>query len=184
MLLEKLVKEVINNYKQLSDKANSWGWVDDASSTWREFLLERVQQSTIIIESQLPEEDHILVQKILENKNRYEQWKHPYLLHGDCGVHNFVVNNGRLVGVIDPAPVWGIPLYDFIYAFCSSPEDLTVEVFHTAVSKLKMNEDLTNEFLNQEVIIGLYIRLGNCIKHHPHHFKQYLHAWEYWKKQL
>jgi len=184
MLLETLIKEVINHYKQLSEKSNSWGWADETSSTWREFLLDRVQQSKILIESQLPEEDHMLVQKILKDNKRYEQWKHPYLLHGDCGVHNFVVNNGKLSGIIDPAPVWGIPLYDVIYAFCSSPEDLTVEVLHTAVSELKMSGKVTTEFLNQEVIIGLYIRLGNCMKHHPHELDQYLHAWKYWKKQL
>jgi hypothetical protein len=36
-------------------------------------------------------------------------------------------------------------------------------------------------FLYGEVIIGLYLRLGTYIKHHPKDFKEYLKAWYYWK---
>jgi Ser/Thr protein kinase RdoA (MazF antagonist) len=50
-----------------------------------------------------------------------------FLLHGDCGVHNFVFDQNTIVGVIDPSPIVGPVLYDFLYAFCSSPDNLNLE---------------------------------------------------------
>ncbi len=102
-------------------------------------------------------------------------------MHGDCGVHNFIFNDGELFGVIDPIPVIGDPIYDLIYAFCSSPDDLTKETIDSAVSQLMIKKEKNIPFLYEEVIIGLYLRLGTCIKHHPHDFEEYLKAWYYWK---
>nr|WP_239587430.1 phosphotransferase [Bacillus pakistanensis] len=62
-----------------------------------------------------------LVQRLAESSNRIPS-KGPFLLHGDCGVHNFVFKGGSLSGVIDPTPVLGEPLYDLLYAFCSITE--------------------------------------------------------------
>jgi len=64
----------------------------------------------------------------------------PFLLHGDCGVHNFIFNDNQLSGVIDPSPITGDPLYDFIYAFCSSPDELSKETIDLVVSYLKVVE--------------------------------------------
>jgi aminoglycoside phosphotransferase (APT) family kinase protein len=110
--------------------------------------------------------------------NHPKETREPYLLHGDCGVHNFIFQGGHLSGVIDPTPIIGDPLYDLIYAFCSSPDDLSKETIDFAVSYLLHKRD---NKLYQDVIIGLYLRLGTCRKHHPNDFEEYLKAWSYWK---
>ena len=40
-----------------------------------------------------------------------------------------------LHGVIDPLPVLGDPIYDLIYAFCSTPEDVTKETIDYAMKQ-------------------------------------------------
>lgn len=82
--------------------------------------------------------------------------------------------------MIDPAPVIGPPLYDFIYAFFSSPDDLTKETFGEAARYLMTEEKL----LYEEVMIGLYIRLGTCMKHYPGDFEDYVKAWYDWKSEI
>lgn len=107
-----------------------------------------------------------------------------YLLHGDCGVHNFVfAENGTLTGIIDPDPVVGEPLYDLIYAFCSSPDMLTVDTILPAVEKLE--PEMTGSYeLNTEVLQGLYFRIATCIRHHPGDLEKYVEAWAYWLSRI
>ena len=102
------------------------------------------------------------------------------MLHGDCGVHNFVYDQNVLKGVIDPSPIVGPVLYDFIYAFCSSPDDLSLETLISTVTLLN-HVSIERSRLIEEVIIQLYCRIGICLKHHPHDLADYLKAWDYWK---
>ncbi len=69
-------------------------------------------------------EDYNKVKSLVDNISNVES---KYLLHGDTGVHNFVFHESQLVGVIDPSPMIVPLLYDFTYAFCSSPDDLKVD---------------------------------------------------------
>ena len=85
-----------------------------------------------------------------------------------------------MTGVIDPTPVIGPRLYDLIYAFCSSTDDLKIETIEAAANALL--EDTKN--LYEDVLIGLYLRMATCIKHHPADFDEYVNAWEYWKRQI
>ena len=64
-----------------------------------------------------------------------------YFLHGDTGVHNFVFRQNQLVGVIDPDPMAGPVIYDFTYAFCSSPDDLDMETLLDSFALLKNVRD-------------------------------------------
>lgn len=91
-LLTILVKEVLNYY-QPQRESQKWGWVDDPSHTWKEFLFENVKDSRKTIQSILSHEEHQLVWTLVEEEQ--EQFGSvPYLLQGDCGVHNFVMNEG------------------------------------------------------------------------------------------
>ena len=61
---------------------------------------------------------------------------------------NFIFRENRLYGVIDPLPSLGDPLYDLIYAFCSTPEDLTKEAIDYAIKPCifhKKNEIYTEK---------------------------------------
>jgi fructosamine-3-kinase len=176
-MLKTLVQGLLNNYKSASNDVG-WGWADQSTESWQSFLINEILEANKIIESRLDNEDYNFVLNLVK-KNSTD--RKPFLLHGDCGVHNFIFNDGQLCGVIDPTPVIGDPIYDLIYAFCSSPDDMTKETIDSAVSHLMIKKEKNIPFLYEEVIIGLYLRLGSCIKHHPHDFEEYLKAWYYWK---
>lgn len=107
----------------------------------------------------------------------------PYLIHGDCGIHNFIFRDKILGGVIDPTPMIGLPHYNVIYAFFSSPQDLKKETLDAGFSQMTAALPESSQ-LYKEVQIGLYQRLAICLKHHPADFPVYLEAWEYWNKTI
>ncbi|MED4204940.1 phosphotransferase [Neobacillus mesonae] len=175
-MLKGLVQGLLNYYKSVP-KQTGWGWADQPCDTWKSFLINEIKAAKKIIHSRLDCHQHDFVLSIAQNMN-YES--KPFLLHGDCGVHNFIFKDGQLSGVIDPTPVIGDPFYDLIYAFCSSPDELTKEIIDEAASHLTIKCEECNSFLYKKVLIGLYLRIGACIKHHPHDFEQYRQAWNYW----
>jgi fructosamine-3-kinase len=182
-MLGALVQGLINNYRIVTDPPG-WGWAEQPTQSWMNFLLDEILDANHVLESHLEEEDFNLVRNLVENPKRKSLTTAPFLLHGDCGVHNFIFENGQLNGVIDPMPVIGDPLYDLIYAFCSSPDDLTKETIDFAVSQLNLKGYQINSFLYEDVVIGLYLRIRTCIIHHPDDFEDYLKAWQYWKDIL
>jgi fructosamine-3-kinase len=179
-MLKALVLGLINNYRTVPNVIG-WGYADELTDSWQDFLLNEVIEANRILESHLERDEYNFVLNVIETLRKNNIEREPFLLHGDCGVHNFIFNEGQLSGVIDPTPVIGDPLYDLIYAFCSSPDDLTKETIDLAVSYLMIKGGKNNSILYEEVIIGLYLRLATSIKHHPNDFDEYLKAWYYWK---
>lgn len=86
-----------------------------------------------------------------------------------------------MIGVIDPSPMVGPLLYDFIYAFCSSPDDITMETLFGAYAYLEQGT-VDKLRLIDEVSIQLYCRIGLSIKHHPGDLPEYLQAWRHWRE--
>jgi fructosamine-3-kinase len=182
-MLKALVEGVLNNYKTVPNDIG-YGYADELTDSWQVFLWNEIIEVNKILKSHLASDEYNFVLNVFENLKNNDIEREPFLLHGDCGIHNFIFNAGQLEGVIDPTPVVGYPLYDLIYAFCSSPDDLTKETIDSAVSHLMIKGEKDNSILYEEVIIGLYLRLGACIKHHPNDFGEYLKAWYYWKKVI
>lgn len=174
-----VVKELLNKYTAYTDSAH-WGRLESPIQSWREWNYRSLAGTRKDWGNLLTTEDYNWVESICENISRNEDQKVRYLLHGDTGVHNFVFHNGSLVGVIDPSPMIGPWVYDFTYAFCSSPDDLNVETLMAAFERLDQ-EPIEKSRLIEEVIFQLYCRIGICIRLHPHDLKDYLLAWEYWK---
>lgn len=180
-LLQALIEKFINHYKKVSIE-ECFGCVDERTESWIHFLWNEIMEVHKVVNPYLAKKEHDYVWEVFDIlKNNYIE-KEPFLLHGDCGVHNFIYEDNRLKGVIDPTPVIGYPLYDVIYAFCSSPEDLTKETIDAAISYLTTITEKEYTFLYEQVLIGLYLRLGSCIKHHPTDLEEYLKAWFYWKE--
>ncbi|GGD89859.1 hypothetical protein [Paenibacillus nasutitermitis] len=145
--------------------------------SWREFNERSVEGARNNLGNLLPIEDYNKVKSLIESTSKVNK---KYLLHGDTGVHNFVFHESTLAGVIDPSPMVGPVIYDFTYAFCSSPDDLNLETLF-ATFELLNHEPMEKSRLIEEVILQLYCRIGICVKVHPHDLKDYLKAWDYWK---
>ncbi len=75
-------------------------------------------------------------------------------------------------------------LYDFTYAFCSSPDSLNIETLLRLFALWKDNAPFTKERLVDEVIFQLYFRIGVCIKVHPEDFSSYMKVWSEWREYL
>ncbi|HDR6955064.1 MULTISPECIES: aminoglycoside phosphotransferase family protein [Bacillus cereus group] len=96
--------------------------------------------------------------------------------------HNFIFQENKLHGVIDPLPVLGDSIYDLIYAFCSTPEDLTKETIGYAMKQCVFHKN--DRDLYEEIVIGLYLRIDTCLRHHPKDLEDYLAAWRYWMGEV
>ncbi|MCG3087197.1 phosphotransferase [Sporosarcina cyprini] len=178
-----LVTRVLNQYKPF-DPQWPWGRVGgEPRSTWSDFNRKSLEYAYENIGDLLPNEDYSRMESIVEELAMYDVDEVKYYLHGDMGVHNFVFKNDRMAGVIDPSPLVGPILYDFTYAFCSSPDDLTVEALLSSFELLDSVHMETSRLI-KEVVFQLYTRIGICKQAHPHDLDAYLQAWAYWKRVL
>lgn len=179
--LKILVKDLLNKYVEYKEKSN-WGRIEYPRQTWKEFNEISIEEARINLGNLLSIEDYDYV-KLKANQlfNQDAEQGEKYLLHGDTGVYNFVYHNSTLIGVIDPSPMVGPILYDFLYAFCSSPDDINVETLFTTFDLLE-HVRIEKSRLIEEVIVQLYCRIGLSVKHHPSDLSDYIKAWEYWKQ--
>ncbi|GIO99614.1 aminoglycoside phosphotransferase [Paenibacillus lautus] len=180
--LTTLARELFNHYEKCLH-TDQWGRLGSPVQSWHEWNIRSLEDTRHNWGSLLPIEDYYRLESIVEKISKSAENEARFLLHGDTGVHNFVFHEHSLVGVIDPSPMIGPLLYDFTYAFCSSPEDLNLETLLEAFNLLN-HEPLERSRLIEEVIFQLYCRIGICIQLHPHDLEKYLKAWEYWKALL
>jgi hypothetical protein len=174
-----LVQELFNHYEKYL-QTDKWGRLERPVQSWNEWNYRSLEDTKHNWGSLLSTEDYDSVKAIVENMAKNEKHEARFILHGDTGVHNFVFLEHTLCGVIDPSPMIGPMLYDFTYAFCSSPDDLNLETLMASFSILN-HEPVETSRLIEEVIFQLYCRIGICIQVHPHDLEDYLEAWEYWK---
>ncbi|MBL3845003.1 aminoglycoside phosphotransferase family protein [Bacillus paranthracis] len=176
--LSTLVKEVINKYEIVS-RIDGWGWKESPVQSWSAFLTKNVVEAHKNVRPYISEEEY---RKVLKLANRDAGINQPFLLHGDLGFHNFIFQENKLHGVIDPLPVLGDPIYDLIYAFCSTPEDVTKETIDYAMKQCVFHKKERD--LYEEIVIGLYLRIDTCLRHHPKDLEDYLVAWRYWMDEV
>lgn len=180
--LKVVVTELLNKYNVYTSN-NMWGRLDYPCHSWFEFNAIGIGEARISIGDVLPVEDHSFIESLAVQLFNDAENRERYLLHGDTGIHNFVFDQFSLVGIIDPSPMVGPLIYDFMYAFCSSPDDINVETLFAAFDLLE-HVPMDRFKLIQEVAIQLYCRIGICLRHHPEDLEGYLAAWQYWKTQL
>lgn len=178
--MECLTENLLNHY-EIVHETQRWGRMGLLRNSWHEFNERSLEGARRNVDGILPAEDSDKMKSIIEDISNVN---YSYALHGDTGVHNFVFNEGGLAGVIDPSPMVGPILYDFTYAFCSSPDDLNLDTLWAAFERLKLHEPMDQTRLIKEVVFQLYTRIGICVKAHPHDLQDYLQAWDYWKKLL
>lgn len=194
-LMLDIVRRMIKYYERPDDIAE-YVWVEDPAA-----VADDLRYTQSVIGSHLSEEDHELVSVIHKRKvERLSTNKENgvldldtvddlgdlddlYVLHGDLGVHNFLFQQGQLTGIIDPIPSVGPRRYDLFYAFCSSPDDLTLTTLQEAVKELGEGA-LSSDELVEDMMMALYSRIGTCLIHHAADLQDYLSAWKEWKGRL
>ena len=98
-----------------------------------------------------------------------------YLIHGDFGTHNFIINN-NIIHAIDPIPLVGDYLYDFYFSIFTDSnifKNLTIDYI------LSFYEDRIFEYKKALMIICFFIRLRRAYKYSPEEipfYKEFLEA--------
>jgi streptomycin 6-kinase len=118
--------------------------------------------------------ENIDIAKVLNSLNIIEKYKiDKYLIHGDFGTHNFLVNNEK-IKVIDPMGVVGDYLYDFYFAILSN-----VDIFmNLDIDRILGYYDRDIEYKKALFLIVLYIRMSRAFKYDKDNFKDYLSLYE------
>lgn len=182
--MTRLTKELFNQYLKV-DQNIPWGRVNGIKrKSWSDFNQASLESAKENIGDLLPIEDHKRVASLVSALRTYHIHEEKYYLHGDAGVHNFVYSENELKGVIDPSPIIGTRIYDFTYAFCSSPDSLDMNTLMTSFSLWNGNTLFSKERLLDEILFQLYTRIGVCIKVHPHDLNDYMQAWREWREYL
>ncbi|WP_248928492.1 phosphotransferase [Paenibacillus hamazuiensis] len=173
-LMQKLTRQVISRYVR-PESGDHFKHVESRAS-----MEESISYASSVIGANLPPEDHELVAYIMQIHAEVIANEDKYILHGDFGAHNFLFTEGKLSGVIDPIPAIGRKRYDLLYAFCSSPDELTMPALIQTVSELETVEEIDRKVLIGDMLLALYSRLSTCLKYHPKDLIAYLQAWSYW----
>ncbi|SDO76106.1 Phosphotransferase enzyme family protein [Paenibacillus sp. yr247] len=176
-LMSDLTK-LMNRYYVRPEPSDDYEWVEEPKR-----VAHDINYSQSIIGSHLNEEDHNLVKDIHMRRVERVSPNGLYVLHGDFGVHNFLFQNGKLHGIIDPIPRLGRLLYDVLYAFCSSPDGLHYPILLSVVEQMDIEPIDTHE-LKEDMIVALYFRIATCLLHHPKDLNQYQNAWNEWKQLI
>lgn len=169
------VEELIFNIKELTSKfidyttAGIFGYVHKPSSSWIEFLKSKVHEASLT----LPDSFDFLP-RVYDSITILEKYPFtPKLIHGDFGTHNFIKKHGDFVGAIDPIPMVGDPLYDFIFA-CLSNLDI---VSHLSLEFLINKTGEPEEKIKAMLTVLLFCRMSTCLRHHKEDFDGYVDFW-------
>ena len=168
-------KEIISKILEITTTFSytskpGFGYLGEEVDTWENFLTHEAFHRPNIDDIEKDSIQNAI--KILEN--------FPFdkkLIHGDFGTHNFIEDNGKFVGIIDPQPILGDPLYDILFAICSN-----VGLLNTySLDELYLLINEPKEKIKAMLIVVLYARISRALKYHPNDIPSYL---EYLKKCL
>lgn len=142
-----------------------YGYLYEDKKSWYEFLKDETENDIDVLHN-----DNISDKKVDEALLSIDKEITPkYMLHGDFGAHNFLIDKKDNLKVIDPMPVIGDRLYDFYFAIFSS-----VEIFKN------LNVDYILSFFDEDMnhkrnilIVALYIRMIRAYKYDRDDFDIY-----------
>ena len=148
---------------------DGFGYLNEEVSSWIRFLKDEITYSSMNLKSHIPNKK--VVNQCLDIIEKYPFEKK--LLHGDFGTHNFIQDNGKLVGVIDPMPVIGDYLYDLLFAIVSNVNLLSSVTLDDMYSLV----DEPSEKIKALLTVVLYCRISRCLKYHPQDIDIYMDFW-------
>ena len=154
-------------------KRHGYGYFGIENNSWLEFLTQEVNNSKQYLIDNNKKISFVIVDKALKNIGKYKFKKR--ILHGDFGLHNTMIAENKDIYFIDPEPVLGDWMYDFIF-FCFSDLSVLQMIDFEKISNL-INEDKNK--VKSMMIIVLFNRLRRILKYSPGDFELYL---EYWNK--
>lgn len=169
--VELIIDQVINKYTYAQD--SFWGNFEWPKKTIEEFLLEEINWRKNALDKILGKKEGAKINSYA--KKIFSKFKQkPYLVHGDLGVHNIIVKNNQISGVIDPFVNNSLPALEYFYFICSKPHSLSIKDVLELFKKLKNKTQIKEDYLPYLYWIKLYVRIGTCSKYHPDDLEKYI----------
>lgn len=136
---------------------------------YNEFLKDEVEYS-----NNKMKDANINLDKVNNALEIIKDYKSPkYLIHGDFGVHNFIVNNNH-IHVIDPMPVIGDYLFDFYFSLYSDTDLFT----KLDIKDILKYFDRDTRIKNALLTIVFFIRMSRAYVYDKQFFSTYTKYYE------
>lgn len=168
------VEDLLSDLKKLTDSfvsynGDEFGYIYEPASSWIDFLKSIVHEASLT----LPDSFDFLPQ-VYDSISILEKYTFDKkLIHGDFGTHNFIKQHKDFVGAIDPIPMAGDSLYDFIFAYLSNLDIIN----HLSLEKLVSLTNEPEEKVKSLLIVLLFCRMSTCLRHHKEDFDGYVDFW-------
>lgn len=175
--LKNNIKEYIFSYKKCD--WNGYGYLFEEKKSWSEFFKSEMLSRKNNAFEVLNKSEYDKVEEAIDILDKYPIDK--VILHGDLGIHNLLFKNNNLVGIIDPQPIAGDRIYDYIFFIFS---DL---IFCKDMTMSQLYDELQEEpakKINALVILILFDRIIRCVRHKLDNIDEYLKLWEIYTKQI
>lgn len=169
--LKKQIKNYILSYKEC--KWEGYGYLFEEQETWKNFFEYEMNWRKEYALKLLSKDEYSKVQKAMQIIGEYKFKQ--VILHGDLGVHNLLFLNNELTGIIDPQPVAGDRMYDYIFFIFSDTR---------ICNNIKLEEiyqDFTNEPIKKIkalIILILFDRIIRCVRHNLPEITTYIDLWK------
>src|SRR5574344_70523 len=150
--------DITNNYHKTD--ISGYGHLYNIKSTFKEYLKSELLDTEI---------KGIDALKYLDNINENFD---KTILHGDCGTHNFISIDDKLVGIIDPEGIIGDPKYDLLFGIVSNLDIL---------DHIDLNDIIKDMYTYSLFMIILFDRIRRSSKYHPIDTNRYIDIFKDWE---
>lgn len=158
----KQIAGIVESYPEYA--CDGYGFLEDEKKSWRDFLLDEIEYA----EKRIPNISKDRVIWALGVAGAKQPKK--YLMHGDFGTHNFLINNNT-IRVIDPMPMVGDRLYDFYFAILSNCNIFTELGLDYIFSFF---DDYDLEYKRALLVIALYVRMSRAAVYDEKNLGKYI----------
>jgi hypothetical protein len=143
---------------------DGYGFLNEEHVSWRAFLLDEIEYARRNIGEISTEK--VMTALDIAGRHNPEQ----FLMHGDFGAHNFLVEKGK-IRVIDPMPLVGDYLYDFYFALLSNNK-IFDELGMEAIYRYFGERDLG--YRRALMVVALYVRMSRAAIYDEEHLQAYI----------
>lgn len=174
--VNKLNQTILNftqNYKNFNHK-RGFGGLKKPHNSWYGFLKYLVKDAKKMLLHIFNEQDFNTLKQALKTIKTHPIEKK--LLHGDLRISNLVFANGELTGIIDPYPIMGDYLFDYllyVFSLTKITTSINLKTLHKTINQPK-------DKVKALMLITLCIKIKRMIKYNNQESEVdfYINLWQ------
>lgn len=156
--LNKTILNFTQHYKNYQVK-RGFGGLKNPHSSWYGFLKHLVTDAKKVLKNHFSKSDFMVLQHALKviKSHTFEK----KLLHGDLRLNNLVFLNGKLTGIIDPYPIMGDYIFDYLLYLFSSVQIMETVSLNNLHTQLNEPQDKIKALM----LITLFVKIKRMVKY-------------------